>query len=80
MPRQKIAVTLEPETVREIDRLVKYSGFSNRSRAVEGAIRLATKYERHRKLLRELAKINPDEEIALAEEFAPLLAEIWPEY
>ena len=80
MPRMKIAVSLEPETLKELDRFVRFSGFANRSRAIDGAVKLASKMERRIRLLRELEKLDPKEEMALAEEFAPLIGEIWPEY
>ena len=68
MPAEKIAITLDRDLVKEIDRNVKSGLFKNRSRAIEEAVR--EKLERHRRgrLLTEARKLDPKEEHALAEE------------
>src|SRR3972149_3250141 len=68
MPAEKIAITLDRNLVKEIDRNVKSGLFKNRSRAIEEAMR--DKLERHRRgrLLTEARKLDPKEERALAEE------------
>jgi metal-responsive CopG/Arc/MetJ family transcriptional regulator len=45
MPTDKIAITLDRELVKEIDRGVKSGLYRNRSRAIEEAVR--EKLERH---------------------------------
>ena len=66
--------------LREIDGLVRAGEFPNRSRAVQAAVVcLQQQRGRRQRLLAELAKLDPEEERALADE--PLAAEAdWPEY
>ena len=80
MPTNKIAITLEKETLKRIDQLVKKRAFPSRSRAIQEAI--AEKLERmdRNRLARECEKLDPAFEKALAEEgLSEELAE-WPEY
>jgi Arc/MetJ-type ribon-helix-helix transcriptional regulator len=66
----KVAVTIEADLLREVDQWVAAGEFPNRSRAVQaGLARLREERARHHTLLRELAKLDPDEERALAEEW-----------
>ncbi len=78
MPKSKIAISLEEETLRRVDRLVKNHVFPSRSKAIEEA--LTEKLERleRRRLARECALLDPQEERALAEE--GLSGAPWPEY
>ncbi len=78
MPKSKIAISLEEETLRRVDRLVKNHVFPSRSKAIEEA--LTDKLERleRRRLARECALLDPQEERALAEE--GLGGASWPEY
>ena len=80
MPRAKVAVTLEEETLRRLDMLVKKGFFPSRSRAVEAAV--GEKLERFDKtrLARELDKLEPAFERALAEEGLSRDVSEWPEY
>jgi len=80
MPRAKVAVTLEEETLRRLDMLVKKGFFPSRSRAVEAAV--SEKLERLDKtrLARELDKLEPAFERALAEEGLSRDVSEWPEY
>ena len=80
MPAEKIAITLDRDLVKEIDRNVKSGLFKNRSRAIEEAVR--EKLERHRRgrLLTEARKLDPEEEHALAEEGMADEEAAWPEY
>jgi Arc/MetJ-type ribon-helix-helix transcriptional regulator len=79
MPADKIAITLDRELVKEIDRGVKSGLYRNRSRAIEEAVR--EKLERHRRsrLTVEARKLDRKEEKALAEE-GMTGEETWPEY
>ena len=75
----KIAITLESQTLQEIDQWVRMGRFPNRSRAIQTALSEMLARRRRRRLMEELAKINPKEERALAEEsFRGEPA--WPEY
>ena len=80
MPVAKVAVTIDSELLRRVDRWVEAGEFPSRSRAVQVALsRLEAERDRERTYLAELEKLDPDEEVALAEEW--LAAEApWPEY
>lgn len=80
MAKTKLAVTLDTALVSELDELVSKRRFANRSQAVEIAV--AEKLARLMKsrLARECAKLDPDEESALAEEGLAGSRETWPEY
>jgi Arc/MetJ-type ribon-helix-helix transcriptional regulator len=76
VPKAKVAVTLDSELIRRVDRLVKAARFPNRSQAIEVA--LAEKLERldRARLARECAKLDPKEERALADEVVDGLNEL----
>lgn len=80
MPKTKVAVTVDSEILDELDELIAKKRFPNRSQAIEAA--LTEKLERlsRARLARECAKLDTEEEKALAEE--GLLSEIdaWPAY
>jgi metal-responsive CopG/Arc/MetJ family transcriptional regulator len=80
MPKTKVAVTVDSAILGELDELIAQKRFPNRSQAIETA--LAEKLERlsRARLARECAKLDTQEEKALAEE--GLLSEIdaWPAY
>jgi len=80
MAKTKVAVTLSREVLEELDALVAAGRFPNRSQAVETA--LAEKLERlsRTRLAREAAKLDPQEEQALAEEGLGAELAAWPEY
>jgi Arc/MetJ-type ribon-helix-helix transcriptional regulator len=69
MGTTKVAITIETETLREIDRLVKQGRFPSRSRAIQTALAEMTARHKRRRLVQELAKLDPKEEQKLAEEF-----------
>jgi Arc/MetJ-type ribon-helix-helix transcriptional regulator len=73
----KIAVTLDRKTVADLDRWVREGKYANRSRALQSAVNLLSEREKRTRLVRELAKLNAQEERQLAEEG---LGDAWPEY
>jgi Arc/MetJ-type ribon-helix-helix transcriptional regulator len=73
---QKIAVTLDKQTVADLDRWVSEGRYPNRSRALQSAVNLLSEREKRTRLARELAKIDPQEEKQLAEEG---LGDAWAE-
>ena len=75
---QKIAVTLDQRTVADLDRWVREGRYPNRSRALQSAVNLLSEREKRTRLARELAKIDPKEEMQLAEQ--GLGDQAWPEY
>ena len=80
MAKAKVAVTLDSEILGELDALVAQRRFKSRSQAIEAAI--AEKRERlgGTRLAREVAKLDPDEERAFAEEGMASTLASWPEY
>ena len=80
MPTDKIAITLDRDLVKEIDRGVKSGLYRNRSRAIEEAVR--EKLDRHRRsrLSVEARKLDRKEERALAQEGMTGEETMWPEY
>lgn len=80
MPAEKIAITLDRDLLKEIDRGVKSGLFKNRSRAIEKAVREKLERHRRRRLLLEAKKLNPKEERALAEEGMTGEEASWPAY
>jgi Arc/MetJ-type ribon-helix-helix transcriptional regulator len=70
MATSKVAVTIEAELLNEVDRWVAEGEFPNRSRAIQaGLVQLREERLKRESLLRELAKVDADEERALAEEW-----------
>ncbi len=70
MTAAKVAVTIETDLLNEVDEWVASGEFPNRSRAVQaGLMKLREERSKQRGLLRELAKLDPAEERALAEEW-----------
>ena len=79
MARAKIAITVDESALAEIDQLVQQGVFPNRSKAFEAAVRERLERFRHSRLAIESAKLDPDEEQALADEGYIGEGE-WPEY
>ncbi len=79
MPAAKIAVSLDPGALKEVDRLVQRGLFPSRSSVIQDA--LADKLERLRRvrLARECAKLDRAAERGAAEEFLAGEPQ-WPEY
>lgn len=80
METAKVAVSINRNTLKRLDRLVREQVFPNRSKAIQEAIEDKLNRLERTRLAEECAKLNPDAERALAEkglsgEFAQ-----WPEY
>jgi len=80
MGTAKIAITLDEDLVRRIDRLVEDGRFPSRSRAIQIAVRAQIDRVDRGRLARECAKLDPHFEQTLAEEGASYDLESWPEY
>jgi Arc/MetJ-type ribon-helix-helix transcriptional regulator len=79
MSRSKVAVTLEQDTLEEIDRWVRQGQFPSRSRAIQTALVEMTARRKRRRLIEELAKLDRKQEQALADSsFSGDTS--WPEY
>jgi len=80
MAASKIAITLENDTLKRLDMLVKSNIFPNRSKAIqEAVVEKLTRMEKSR-LAQECAKLDPDFEQSMAEEGFTSELEEWPEY
>jgi metal-responsive CopG/Arc/MetJ family transcriptional regulator len=80
MSKEKIAITLEKESVGELDRLVSEQVFQNRSQAIQEAVSEKLNRLRHNRLARECAKLDPEAEKAMAEEGLAEDVKNWPPY
>ena len=79
MPAAKIAVSLDPEALKEMDRLVEHGVFPSRSRLIQDAVGEKLQRMRRVRLAQECAKLDKAAEQRAAEEFLP--SEVpWPEY
>ncbi len=80
MSTAKVAITLDENLLKRLDRLVKNRLFENRSRAIQEAVseKLA-RLERNR-LERECAKLDRKFEQTMAEEGLSVEVGEWPEY
>ena len=76
----KVAVTIDEQLLREVDRWVAEGEYPSRSRAVQTALEhLRQERTQRHSLLAELARLDPDEERELADE--QLTAEsAWPPF
>lgn len=80
MASVKVAITLDRETLRQVDGLVAKSVFPNRSRAIQAAVAEKLSRMERSRLAVECAKLDPKFEKALAEEGLGQELEAWPEY
>ena len=78
MSSAKVAITLDQQLLRLVDRWVTQGRYASRSQAIQTAIR--EKFERwtRSRLAEEAKRLDPKEERGLAEE--NFSAEKWPEY
>ena len=78
MPTTKVAITVDEQLLKLVDRWVGQGRYPSRSQAIQAAVREKVERWNHTRLAEEVAKLNPKEERALAEEnFA---GEAWPEF
>ncbi len=80
MGKSKIAISLDEEVLKRVDRLVREALFPNRSQAIQVAVEEKLERMEQSRLARECGKLDPEFEKSLAEEgLTEELAE-WPEY
>jgi len=79
MPTAKVAITLDEELLKKLDRQVKEGKFPNRSRAIQDAVQEKLVRLDRTRLMRESAKLDPDYEQRLADEGLTEDFEEWPE-
>ncbi len=80
MPSIKVAITLEQETLRQVDALVSQRVFPNRSRAIQAALQEKIDRLAGNRLATECAKLDPQIERGLAEEGLGADVSAWPEF
>lgn len=80
MPSVKVAITLEQETLRQVDSLVSQRVFPNRSRAIQAAVQEKIDRLAGSRLAAECARLDPQLERALAEEGLDPDVSSWPEF
>ena len=78
MASAKIAVTIDPELLTRLDRLVEQRRFPNRSQAVQEALRDKLDRMERGRLSRECARPDRREEQALADEGLDEDFAAWP--
>ena len=80
MGQAKVAITMDEMLLSELDVLVKRHIFPNRSRAIQIAVKEKLQRLGQSRLAIELAKLDLDEEHALAEEGLGAERDAWPAY
>jgi metal-responsive CopG/Arc/MetJ family transcriptional regulator len=80
MPAAKVAITLEEQLLKRIDRLVAQRKFPNRSQAIQEAVRDKLDRLERGRLARECAKLNRSIEQRMADEGLAEDLEEWPEF
>ena len=78
MSTTKVAITVDEQLLRLVDRWVTQGRYPNRSQAIQAAVREKVERWNHTRLAEEVAKLNPKEERALAEE--TFAGEAWLEF
>ncbi len=80
MASVKVAITLEQETLQQVDSLVARRVFQNRSRAIQIALHEKIQRMEGSRLAAECAKLDPIFEQSLADEGLDVDATAWPEF
>jgi metal-responsive CopG/Arc/MetJ family transcriptional regulator len=80
MNMAKVAITIDVNLLKQVDRLVKKSVFPSRSRAFQEAVADKLSRLEHGRLSRECAKLNKLEEQSLADMGLSAEVKQWPEY
>jgi metal-responsive CopG/Arc/MetJ family transcriptional regulator len=80
MAASKIAITIDDNTLKRLDILVKSKFFPNRSKAIQEAVAEKLMRIEKSRLAQECAKLDPKFEQSLAEEGFSSELEEWPEY
>ena len=80
MSKEKIAITLDEQSVGELDRLVDEKVFQNRSQAIQEAVSEKLLRMRRTRLAEECSKLDQALERAISDEGLTEDAKQWPEY
>ena len=79
MDRSKVTISLDRETLKRLDRLVRQAVFPNRSQAIQAAVEEKLARLERRRLAQECGKLDPAFERALAGEGMSEVLTSWPE-
>jgi Arc/MetJ-type ribon-helix-helix transcriptional regulator len=80
MSTAKIAISMNEEMLKQLDDLVRKAKFPSRSGAIQKAVQDLLERQFGNRLARECAKLDPEEEMAIAEEGMNSELGSWPEY
>jgi len=80
MTASKIAITIDANTLKQLDIMVKSKFFPNRSRAIQEAIAEKLTRLEKRRLAQECSKLDPKFDQSLADEGLSSELEEWPAY
>jgi len=80
MPAAKVAITIEEQLLKRLDRLVAQRRYPNRSQAIQEAVRDKLDRLDRGRLARECAKLNRSAEQTMADEGLAEDLEEWPEF
>ena len=80
MASSKVAISLDPGLLSELDVLVEKNVFASRSQAVQVAVREKIARLQRSRLAEECSKLDPAFEQAMAEECISGELAQWPEY
>jgi metal-responsive CopG/Arc/MetJ family transcriptional regulator len=80
MATAKIAITMDADTIKRLDRMVGKNIFPNRSKAIQEAVEEKLSRIDRNRLARECAKLDPTFEQNLADEGIHMEPSEWPEY
>jgi metal-responsive CopG/Arc/MetJ family transcriptional regulator len=78
--KTKVAVSIDDRLIRQVDLLVRDARYPSRSQAIEEAVADHLVRVKRRRLAEACAGLDPDEEVALAEEGLTTDTATWPPY
>ena len=80
MSTAKIAISMNKDMLHQLDDLVSKAEFPSRSGAIQKAVHEMLEKKYGNRLARECSKLDPEEEMAIAEEGMNSELGSWPEY
>jgi len=80
MPKDKVAITVEKDILRELDLMVKEKNIPSRSKAIEEAISHLIENWRKNRLYEQLRNLDVEAEKAEAEASVDAVNEAWQKY
>ena len=80
MPKDKVAITVEKDILRELDLMVKEKNIPSRSKAIEEAISQLIENWRKNRLYEQLRNLDVEAEKAEAEASVDAVNEAWQKY